>query len=128
MTSLPAQEQHARVALEWSLLLDRIAGRCTSRAASAYVRALLPADTLEEARLRLRRMHDALELFNAGHPLPVREFAELGELFERVRADGVASGLELWALIGVLSLAHDLRIYAKTHQAASAASGGRDRQ
>ena len=105
------------MALEWSLLLDRIAGRCTSSAASAYVRALLPADTLEEARLRLRRMHDALELFNAGHPLPVREFAELGELFERVRADGVASGPELWSLIGVLTLAHDLRIYAKTHQA-----------
>ncbi len=62
-------------------------------------------------------MHDAVELFQAGHPLPVREFAELGELLERVRADGVASGAELWALIGVLSLAHDLRGYAKTHQA-----------
>ena len=117
MTSLQAQEQHARAALEWPLLLDRIAGRCTSRAASAYVRALLPADTRDEARKRLRRMHDALELFNAGHPLPVREFPELGELFERVRADGVASGLELWALIGVLSLARDLRVYAKTHRA-----------
>jgi len=117
VTSLLAQEQHARTALEWPLLLDRIAGRCTSPAASAYVRALLPADTLGEARQRLRRMHDALELFNAGHPLPVREFPELGELFERVRADGVASGQELWALIGVLSLAHDLRAYAKTHQA-----------
>ncbi len=103
--------------MQWSLLLDRIAGRCTSRAASVYVRALLPADTLEEACMRLRRMHDALELFNAGHPLPVREFAEVGELFERVRADGVASGSELWALIGVLTLAHDLRGYAKTHQA-----------
>ncbi|HKO49863.1 MAG TPA: Smr/MutS family protein [Polyangiaceae bacterium] len=117
MTSLVAQEQHARTALEWSLLLDRIAGRCTSRAASAYVRALLPADTRHEARQRLRRMHDSLELFKAGHPLPVREFPELGELFERVRADGVASGPELWALIGVLSLAHDLRVYAKTHRA-----------
>ncbi|MEI9942321.1 MAG: Smr/MutS family protein [Pseudomonadota bacterium] len=117
MTSLSAQERRARTALEWPLLLDRIAGRCTSRAASDYVRALLPADTLAEARQRLRRMHDALELFNAGHPLPVREFAELGELLERVRADGVASGPELWALIGVLSLAHDLRAYAKSHQA-----------
>jgi len=117
VTSLSAQEHHARTALEWSLLLERIASRCTSRAASAYVRALLPADTREEARSRLRRMHDALELFNAGHPLPVREFPELGELFERVRAGGVASGAELWALIGVLSLAHDLRFFAKTHAA-----------
>ena len=97
-------------------MLDRIAGRCVSSAASAYVRALLPADTIEEARQRLRRMANALELFNAGHPLPVREFRELGELFQRVRADGVASGQELWALIGVLSLAQDLRTYAKTHQ------------
>ncbi len=117
MTPLAAQEQHARTALEWPLLLERIAGRCTSRAASEYVRALLPADTLAEAQLRLRRMHGALELFNAGHPLPVREFPELGELFERVRIDGVASGAELWALIGVLGLAHDLRGYAKTHAA-----------
>ncbi|MEO6598517.1 MAG: Smr/MutS family protein [Polyangiaceae bacterium] len=119
MTPLAAQEQHARAALEWPLLLDRIAGRCTSRAASAYVRALLPADTLAEAQRRLRRMHDALELFNGGHPLPVREFPELGELFERVRIDGVASGAELWSLIGVLGLARDLRLYAKTHAAAA---------
>jgi DNA mismatch repair protein MutS2 len=119
VTSLFAQEQHARTALEWPLLLDRIAERCTSRAASAYVRALLPAETLDEARLRLRRMHDALELFNTGHPLPVRDFAELGELFERVRAGGVASGLELWSLLGVLSLSAELRVYAKTHQAAA---------
>lgn len=100
-------------------MLDRIAERCTSPAASAYVRALLPAETPGEARERLRRMHDALELFNAGHPLPVREFAELGELFERLRADGVASGVELWALLGVLALAADLRAYAKIHQPAA---------
>ncbi|MET0793734.1 MAG: Smr/MutS family protein, partial [Polyangiaceae bacterium] len=92
-----------------------------SRAASSYVRALLPADTLDEAQLRLLRMHDALALFNTGHPLPVREFPELGELFERVRVDGVASGAELWALIGVLGLARDLRGYAKTHAAVAPA-------
>jgi len=116
VTSLAAQEQHARAALEWPLLLDRIAERCVSRAASVYVRSLLPADTRDEARLRLQRMRDALRLFEAGHPLPVREFAELGELLERVRAGGAASGPELWALRGVLSLARDLRAYAKTHR------------
>jgi DNA mismatch repair protein MutS2 len=115
VTTALAQEQHSRNALEWSLLLERIAGRCVSRAAAAYVRALLPAETLHEARSRLARMRDALALFNAGHPLPVREFPELGELFERVRADGVASGPELWALIRVLGLAHDLRVYLKAH-------------
>ncbi|MEO7034811.1 MAG: Smr/MutS family protein [Polyangiaceae bacterium] len=115
MTSALAQEQHARVALEWPLLLDRIASRCTSRAASEYLRALLPADTLQEARGRLARMRDALTLFNTGHPLPVREFPELGALLERVRADGVASGAELSALIRVLGLARDLRAYAKMH-------------
>ena len=121
MSSLEAQEQHARTALEWPLLLDRIAGRCTSGAAAAYVRALLPAETLLEARARLDRMRDAVSLFGSGHPLPVRQFPELGELFERVRADGVASGAELWALIGVLGLAQDLRGYAKTHAAVAPA-------
>jgi DNA mismatch repair protein MutS2 len=115
VTTALAQEQHSRNALEWSLLLERIAGRCVSRAAAQYVRALLPADTLREAQSRLARMRDALALFNSGHPLPVREFPELGELFERVRAGGVASGPELWALIRVLGLAHDLRVYVKAH-------------
>jgi len=98
-------------------MLDRIAERCTSRPAAAYVRALIPEDKLEGAHLRSRRVHDALESFNAGHPLPVREFAELAELFERVRAGGVASAPELRALHGVLSLSAELRVYAKTHQA-----------
>ena len=119
MVSPEAQEQRARVALEWPLLLERIAGRCTSRAASEYVRGLLPADTLVEARDRLSRMRDALDQFNAGHPLPVREFPELGELFERVQVGGVASGAELWALTCVLGLAHDLRVYAKLHRDAA---------
>jgi DNA mismatch repair protein MutS2 len=114
-SSLEAQEAHARAALEWPLLLERIAGRCTSRAASEYVRALLPAETLAGAALRLNRMRDALSLFDAGHPLPVREFPELGELLERVRADGVASGVELASLISVLALASDLRAYGKRH-------------
>ena len=115
MSSLEAQGRHARTALEWPLLLDRIAGRCTSRVAADYVRALLPAETLAEAQARLRRMRDATTLFDAGHPLPVREFPELGDLFERVRADGVASGAELCGLIRVLELASDLRRYAKEH-------------
>jgi DNA mismatch repair protein MutS2 len=114
-TDLEAQGAHARAALEWPLLLERIAERCTSRAASEYVRALLPADSMAEATARLDRMGDALALFGAGHPLPVREFPELGELFERVRIDGVASGAELFALIRVLTLAGDLRVYAKKH-------------
>jgi len=60
-------------------------------------------------------MNDAVELNGKGHPLPVREFPELGELLERVRADGIASGLELASLNRVLELAHDLRAYAKSH-------------
>jgi DNA mismatch repair protein MutS2 len=114
-TDLEAQAAHARAALEWPLLLERIAERCTSRAASEYVRALLPANSMADATARLARMRDALALFGAGHPLPVREFPELGELFERVRVDGVASGAELFALIRVLTLAGDLRAYAKKH-------------
>ncbi|HEX3855577.1 MAG TPA: Smr/MutS family protein [Polyangiaceae bacterium] len=121
MTTAEAQERHSRIALEWPLLLERIAGRCVSRAAAEYVRALLPADTLEEARSRLARMRDAVLLFSSGHPLPVREFPELGELFERTLADGVASGPDLWALIRVLGLAHDLRVYAKAHAEAAPA-------
>ncbi len=64
-------------------------------------------------------MRDAVALFNSGHPLPVREFPELGELLPRVRADGVASGAELWELIRVLGLAYDLRVYVKAHGASA---------
>ncbi len=117
-SELEAQGAHARAALEWPLLLERIAERCVSRATSEYVRALLPADTRAEAMHRLDRMRDALALFDAGHPLPVREFPEIGDLLERVRASGVASGNELAALIRVLALASDLRAYAKKHEPA----------
>lgn len=115
-SEIEAQGAHARAALEWPLLLDRIADRCVSRATSEYARALLPASTREEAAHRLDRMRDALELFNAGHPLPVREFPEIGDLLERVRASGVASGSELAALIRVLTQASDLRAFAKKHE------------
>lgn len=84
-----------------------------------YLQALSPAPEIGEARARLLRMGQALERFGAGHPLPVRDFPELGALLERVRADGVASGLELGALIAVLSLARDLRVYAKNHAEAA---------
>jgi DNA mismatch repair protein MutS2 len=118
-TPAEAQAAHARAALEWPLLLERIADRCASDATREYVHALLPAATLDEARQRLDRMRDALALFDAGHALPARQFPELGALFERVRADGVASGPELAALIRVLALAADLRAYAKKHEHAA---------
>lgn len=115
MTLSEAQQQRARAALEWPLLLEQIAVRCTSGVAGEHVRALEPAPTPSEAQLRLRRTAQALELFHAGHPVPVRSFPELDSLLERVRATGVASGPELAALISVLGLARDLRVYAKNH-------------
>ncbi|HEY2409119.1 MAG TPA: endonuclease MutS2, partial [Polyangiaceae bacterium] len=110
-----AQEQRTRAALEWDLLLERFAERCASRASAEYARALTPAPTRESAGVRLARTRQALTLADLGHELPAREFPEITELLERVRAHGVGSGSELAGLTRVLELAKELRAFAKSH-------------
>src|SRR2546428_6327815 len=80
-----AQRARTQAALEWPLLLERFAQRCASRASADYARELMPAATLEAARVRLARTRQALVLADAGHELPARELPEIGELLERGR-------------------------------------------
>src|SRR5688500_5280692 len=101
--SLPADKTAA--SLEWPLLLERLAQRTCSRIGAAYVRSLEPAATRSEAELRSLRTREALHLFEHGSALPVRDFPDLGDLFERLSVGSVASSTELIALSQVLGVA-----------------------
>jgi DNA mismatch repair protein MutS2 len=99
-------------ALEWPLLLERIAGRTVSRAAGARVRETAPATTLEGAVLLARRARDAVALDALGEALPVRDFPDVSEPLERAHKGGSLRGSELAGIARLLGVARELRVFA----------------
>ncbi len=102
--------------LEWSAVLDRIAGRCVSEPGAAFVRALEPAESMEEAQVRSSLARDAVALSRKGATLPVAAVPETGELLERVARGAVATGPELATLRRLLDAARALREFAASHR------------
>lgn len=113
--------------LEWSALLDRLAERCTSRLGAARARAIRPAETLDDARVRYERLREALDLASRGEMLPIDGVTDVVELVDRLErgADGTAA--ELHALRQLLRQAHTLRRFVgarrATHPALATALG-----
>ena len=103
--------------LGWTELLDRIARGCMGAVAADLLRQLRPAPTLEEARVRMTRVAEAIELGEHGHPLPACDVEDLAPVVERLRRGAVASGLELRALIQQLRAARELRSYVEQQAA-----------
>lgn len=102
--------------LEWHLLLDHLARRCTSRAGADRARGLSPADTLAEARTRVRRTADVMALAARGDGLPIDGLVELGDLLPRLERGAVATAPELHALRQFLHTARTLRRFATAHR------------
>ncbi|MFO0557484.1 MAG: Smr/MutS family protein [Polyangiales bacterium] len=102
--------------LEWSALLDRLAERCTSNLGAARARAITPAETLDDARLRYERLREALDLASRGDMLPIDGVTDVVEFVDRLErgADGTAA--ELHALRQLLRQAHTLRRFVGTHR------------
>ena len=115
-----APEPHrakAALDLEWAALLDRIAGRTVSEPGAARVRALLPAETIDEARKRADLTRHALELAEEGVRMPVVALPPTDELLDRLSRDGVATAREFADLRRLLSAARALRAFAGAHAA-----------
>lgn len=112
----PAHDKAARD-LEWGALLERIAGRTVSDPGGAYVRALEPAATREQARERAALTRDAAHLLDSGAPIPVTAIADLDELLERLARGAVATGSELRDLRRLLDAAKALRGFVAAHGA-----------
>lgn len=102
--------------LEWSALLEQLAERCTSALGAARVRAITPAETLEDARARHARLREALELASRGESLPVDGVTDVTDFVTRLDrgADGTAA--ELHALRLLLRQAHTLRRFVNAHR------------
>jgi DNA mismatch repair protein MutS2 len=102
--------------LEWSLLLDRLAERCTSQLGAARARAIVPAESLEEARARHARLSEALDLASRGDNLPVDGVTDIVEFLERLARGGDGTSNELHLLRQLLRQAHTLRRFAGSHR------------
>jgi DNA mismatch repair protein MutS2 len=99
-------------ALEWPVLLDRIAGRTVSQAGGARVRATEPATTLEAARELARRSRDVVALDALGEGLPLRDFPDVSDAIERARRDGSLGGSDLAHVRRLLGVTRELRLFA----------------
>jgi len=103
-------------ALEWPVLLERIAERCVSRPASARVRATEPCATLEGARALAERSAEAVALDALGESLPVRDFPDVTEPLARATKSAMLSGTELVGVARLLGVARGLRTFASARR------------
>lgn len=103
--------------LEWSALLEVIAGLCAGELAGERMRATRPAGDRAEARGLVARTEGALAALDLGEPIPARDIPAVDDVIEHLARSGVASGEQLHALTAILEAAKDLRAYAKERQA-----------
>lgn len=113
--SIDELEAHAQVALEWQALLDRLAEGAQSEPGRRRVRALAPAASSGEARMRTARLRAVLSLGEHGVELPVGEFPDIAETLARVSIGASASSSELLDVLRVLERAAALREMVREH-------------
>ena len=99
-------------ALEWPLLLERIAVRCASRVGADALCATEPCATLEAARALAARTRDAVALDALGEALPVRDFPDVREALARATKGGTLGGGELIGVARLLATARAIRLFA----------------
>jgi len=99
-------------ALEWPLLLERIAARCASRVAADKLCATEPSATLEAARSLAARTREAVALDALGEALPVRDFPDVSESLGRAAKGGSLSGGDLIGVARLLGVARAIRAFA----------------
>jgi DNA mismatch repair protein MutS2 len=111
--------KRAKVAqdLEWGALVDRIAGRTVSEAGGRYVRALMPADSIAEARDRSALTRDAAALLSEGAPIPVFAVPDVTELLHRLERNAVGAGVDFRDLGRLLAAEKALRSFVVQHRA-----------
>ncbi len=102
-------EEHAKLALEWQVLLVALAERAVSAPAQERLLNLAPAATRDEAHARAARVRSLLTLAEHGVELPRSAFPDVRETLARVRLSAGVSGLELVELRKLIEQAAALR-------------------
>lgn len=98
--------------LDWSLLLDRLAGFTTSPAGGRRLRARPMEPSFELALASMQRTQETLSLVDDGLSLPVGDLPDLGDLLCRLERSAVATGIELRDLGRMLEQSRTLRLFA----------------
>jgi DNA mismatch repair protein MutS2 len=106
----------AERALEWPVLLGYIAGLARSEPGRERIETLELAPTLEEARVRMLRVSELLDLEAHGSELPLANFPDITEALARIRLGATGSGSELLGIAKVLERARELRRFSKEHE------------
>jgi DNA mismatch repair protein MutS2 len=106
----------AERALEWPVLLGYIAGLARSEPGREHIETLELAPTLEEARARMLRVSELLDLEAHGSELPLANFPDITEALARIRLGATGSGSELLGIAKVLERARELRRFSKEHE------------
>ncbi len=103
--------------LEWPVLTRHLSERCLSAQGRARALDLAPAETLDEARVRMRRTDEALRLTGLGEPIPFDRLADVADVLARLARDADATSHELHGVREMLRTAHTLRRYAQARKA-----------
>jgi DNA mismatch repair protein MutS2 len=98
--------------LEWERLLSHLAEHCASESGAARLLERRPAEDIEEARVRNRRLAQAIALDETSDLFEIRAFPALGDALERAKVGSQLSGTELRDVMRVLELAKSLRAFA----------------
>lgn len=111
--------------LEWPALTAHLARRCQSDQARRRAEELAPADTLDEARDRMRRTEEALRAGRDGDPIPTGPLPDVAEVIARIERVAEVTAPELHQLREVMRTAHTIRRWSQarkaTHPALAAA-------
>ncbi len=111
--------------LEWPALTAHLAARCQSGQAQHLALELSPAETLDDARDRMRRTTEALRAARDGDPIPTGPLPDVTEVIARIERVAEVSAQELHQLREVMRTAHTLRRWSQgrklTHPALAAA-------
>ena len=102
--------------LEWPVLLERLASRCTSNLGAQRTLTLQPSASIEDAQLRMQRLRSAMELASRGDQIPLDGIADVGEFVSRIARDSIGMASEFHALRAFLVQAKTLRRFAGTHR------------
>jgi DNA mismatch repair protein MutS2 len=98
--------------LEWPSLVGQLAEFTHSRAGRERAEALVPAGTLEGARILCRRTAEAMALAQDDQRIPFRGLPEVREVLARLGREGDATAFELHGVRSLLLCAQELRRWA----------------
>ncbi len=103
--------------LEWPALVAALADRCQSVQAQRLARALLPAETLDDARERHLRLAEALRAADVGDAIPMGPLPDVTDVLARIDRVADVLAIDLHQVREMMRTAHTLRRWSAGRRA-----------